>query len=176
MEVPRTPTVMMHHEQREANFLPAPQHRRAAHRCSLPNGQNAAAGWWSRSPPAVQLWSRTLGTAMSNNTLAKLVALTIALIAAIVWLGAERHVGCKVNCPHRYFSTTPLKREGVPRRIRMHPQKKGKKMVGRSAGLEERKREVQKQIADVERRLNLISSGQLAGTAQTKLVFRRNWI
>jgi hypothetical protein len=41
----------------------------------------------------------TLGTAMSNNTLAKLVALTIALIAAIVWLGAERHVGCKVNCP-----------------------------------------------------------------------------
>jgi len=41
-------------------------------------------------------------------------------------------------------------------------------MVGRSAGLEERKREVQKQIADVERRLNLISSGQLAGTAQDK--------
>jgi hypothetical protein len=31
--------------------------------------------------------------------LAKLVVLTIALISAIVWLGVDRHVGCKVNCP-----------------------------------------------------------------------------
>jgi len=40
-----------------------------------------------------------LGIAMSNGTLAKLVMLTIALAVAIVWLGADRHVGCKVNCP-----------------------------------------------------------------------------
>ena len=36
---------------------------------------------------------------VSNDTLAKLVMLTIALVAAIVWLSADRHVGCKVNCP-----------------------------------------------------------------------------
>jgi hypothetical protein len=42
-------------------------------------------------------------------------------------------------------------------------------MVGKPGGLEERKREVQKQIADVERLLNLISTGQLAGTARDKI-------
>jgi hypothetical protein len=36
---------------------------------------------------------------VNNDTLVKLVVLTIALIAAIVWLGVDRHVGCKVNCP-----------------------------------------------------------------------------
>jgi hypothetical protein len=36
---------------------------------------------------------------MNNDTLAKLVVLTIALISAIIWLGVDRHVGCKVNCP-----------------------------------------------------------------------------
>jgi hypothetical protein len=36
---------------------------------------------------------------MNNDALAKLVVLTIALISAIGWLGADRHVGCKVNCP-----------------------------------------------------------------------------
>ena len=36
---------------------------------------------------------------MSNDTLAKLVMLTIALVAAIVWVSADRHIGCKVNCP-----------------------------------------------------------------------------
>jgi hypothetical protein len=36
---------------------------------------------------------------MNNDTLARMVVLTIALISAIVWLGADRHVGCKLNCP-----------------------------------------------------------------------------
>jgi hypothetical protein len=53
--------------------------------------------------------------------------------------------------------------------LRSIRQKKEEKMVGKPGGLEERKREVQKQIADVERSLNLISSGQLAGTAQDKI-------
>jgi len=46
-------------------------------------------------------------------------------------------------------------------------------MICKSGGLEERKREVQEQIADVERRLDLISSGQLAGTAQDKIRLRK---
>jgi hypothetical protein len=36
---------------------------------------------------------------MSNDTLAKLVVLTIALISAIVWLRVDHHVSCKGNCP-----------------------------------------------------------------------------
>jgi hypothetical protein len=36
---------------------------------------------------------------MNNDTLARMVVLTIALIAAIVWLGPYRHIGCKPNCP-----------------------------------------------------------------------------
>jgi hypothetical protein len=42
-------------------------------------------------------------------------------------------------------------------------------MIVKLGGLEERKREVQKQIAEVERLLKLIASGQLAGTAQDKI-------
>jgi hypothetical protein len=36
---------------------------------------------------------------MNNDTLASLIVLVIALISAIAWFGAERHAGCKVNCP-----------------------------------------------------------------------------
>jgi hypothetical protein len=36
---------------------------------------------------------------MSNGTLVKLVVLTITLISAITWLDADRHGGCKANCP-----------------------------------------------------------------------------
>jgi hypothetical protein len=36
---------------------------------------------------------------MNNYTLVKLVVLTIVLILAIVRLGADRHDGCKANCP-----------------------------------------------------------------------------
>jgi hypothetical protein len=55
---------------------------------------------WRMPPPAVQYGPETLGhRAMSNDMLAKLVLLTVGLIAAIAWLGVGRHVGCKVNCP-----------------------------------------------------------------------------
>jgi hypothetical protein len=46
-------------------------------------------------------------------------------------------------------------------------------MVGQPGALEERKLEVQKQIADVERRLSLISSGRLAGTRQDRIRLRK---
>jgi hypothetical protein len=36
---------------------------------------------------------------MSSGTLVKLVVLTITLISAIIWLDADRHGGCKANCP-----------------------------------------------------------------------------
>jgi hypothetical protein len=65
-----------------------------------PYGQNAAAAGGQGLCRLCNYGRRTLGIAwMSNNMLAKLVVLTIALIAAIVWLGAARHVGCKLNCP-----------------------------------------------------------------------------
>jgi hypothetical protein len=35
---------------------------------------------------------------MNNDILAKLVVLTIALIAAIIGSGLDRHAACKVNC------------------------------------------------------------------------------
>jgi hypothetical protein len=54
----------------------------------------------------------------------------------------------------------------------MHPQKRNK-MLDKPGALEERKREVKKQIADVERRLSLISSAQLAGTAQDTVRLRK---
>jgi hypothetical protein len=70
--------------------------------------------------------------------------------------------------PCRYFSTKPLSAK-----VYRDARKKGNKMICKSGGLEERKREVQEQIADVERRLTLCPWGNSPAPPKTKSVFEK---